>query len=179
MAILNILHFPDPRLRHKAKPVAHVDDALRELVDDMFETMYAAPGIGLAATQVNVAQRLVVIDVTAEKTQPLCFVNPEIIDKSGEEEMEEGCLSVPGYYDVVRRAERVKVRALDRNGQPFEIDTDGLLAVCIQHEIDHLDGKLFVDYLSELKRQRLRKKIEKQAELETPTTPTAPHHTVI
>ena len=178
MAILNILHFPDPRLRHKAKPVVHVDDALRKLVDDMFETMYAAPGIGLAATQVNVAQRLVVIDVTAEKTQPLCFVNPEIIDKSGEEEMEEGCLSVPGYFDVVRRAERVKVRALDRNGQPFEIDTDGLLAVCIQHEIDHLDGKLFVDYLSELKRQRLRKKIEKQAEPETPTEPTT-HHTVI
>lgn len=178
MAILNILHFPDPRLRHKAKPVVHVDDALRKLVDDMFETMYAAPGIGLAATQVNVAQRLMVIDVTAEKTQPLCFVNPEIIDKSGEEEMEEGCLSVPGYYDVVRRAERVKVRALDRNGQPFEIDTDGLLAVCIQHEIDHLDGKLFVDYLSELKRQRLRKKIEKQSEPETPTAPTT-HHTVI
>jgi peptide deformylase len=179
MAILNILHFPDPRLRHKAKPVAHVDDALRTLIDDMFETMYAAPGIGLAATQVNVTQRLVVIDVTAEKTQPLCFINPEILDKSGEEEMEEGCLSVPGYYDVVRRAERVKVWALDRNGQPFEIDTDGLLAVCIQHEIDHLDGKLFVDYLSELKRQRLRKKIEKQDEPETPTARTTPHHTVI
>ena len=178
MAILNILHFPDPRLRYKAKPVALVDEALRKLVDDMFETMYAAPGIGLAATQVNVAQRLVVIDVTAEKTQPLCLINPEIIDKSGEEEMEEGCLSVPGYFDVVRRAERVKVRALDRNGQPFEIDTDGLLAVCIQHEIDHLDGKLFVDYLSELKRQRLRKKIEKQGEPETPTAPTT-HHTVI
>ena len=178
MAILNILHFPDPRLRYKAKPVALVDEALRKLVDDMFETMYAAPGIGLAATQVNVAQRLVVIDVTAEKTQPLCLINPEIIDKSGEEEMEEGCLSVPGYFDVVRRAERVKVRALDRNGQPFEIDTDGLLAVCIQHEIDHLDGKLFVDYLSELKRQRLRKKIEKQAEPETPTAPTT-QHTVI
>jgi peptide deformylase len=179
MAILNILHFPDPRLRHKAKPVVHVDDALRKLVDDMFETMYAAPGIGLAATQVHIAQRLVVIDVTPEKTQPLCFVNPEILEKSGEEEMEEGCLSVPGYYDVVRRAERVKVRALDRNGQPFEIDTDGLLAVCIQHEIDHLDGKLFVDYLSELKRQRLRKKIEKQDEPETPIASTTPHHTVI
>ncbi len=179
MAILNILHFPDPRLRHKAKPVAEVDDTLRALVDDMFETMYAAPGIGLAATQVNVAQRLVVIDVSAEKTQPLCFINPEILEKSGEEEMEEGCLSVPGYYDVVQRAERVKVRALDRNGQPFEIDTDGLLAVCIQHEIDHLDGKLFVDYLSELKRQRLRKKIEKHAETEASVPATTPHHTVI
>ena len=179
MTILNILHFPDPRLRNKAKPVVRVDDALRKLVDDMFETMYAAPGIGLAATQVNVAQRVVVIDVTAEKTQPLCFINPEILERSGEEEMEEGCLSVPGYYDVVRRAERVKVRALDRDGQSFEIDTDGLLAVCIQHEIDHLDGKLFVDYLSELKRQRLRKKIEKQAETVAPTAPTAPHHTVI
>jgi peptide deformylase len=179
MAILNILHFPDPRLRNKAKAVANVDDALRKLVDDMFETMYAAPGIGLAATQVNVAQRLVVIDVTAEKTQPLCFINPEIIDKSGEEEMEEGCLSVPGYYDVVRRAERVKVRALDRNGQAFEIDTDGLLAVCIQHEIDHLDGKLFVDYLSELKRQRLRKKIEKQTEPSAPISRKTPHPTVI
>lgn len=178
MAILNILHFPDPRLRHKAKPVVHVDDALRTLIDDMFETMYAAPGIGLAATQVNIAQRLAVIDVTPEKTQPLCFINPEIIDQSGEEEMEEGCLSVPGYYDVVRRAERVRVRALDRVGQPFEIDTDGLLAVCIQHEIDHLDGKLFVDYLSELKRQRLRKKIEKQTE-PVAISRTTPHPTVI
>jgi peptide deformylase len=179
MTILDILHFPDHRLRKKAKPVVQVDDALRRLIDDMFETMYAAPGIGLAATQVNIAQRLVVIDVTAEKTQPLCFINPQIITKSGEEEMEEGCLSVPGYYDVVRRAERVTVRALDRDGQSFEIDTDGLLAVCIQHEIDHLDGKLFVDYLSELKRQRLRKKIEKQGAAETPTAPTTPRHTVI
>ncbi len=179
MAILNILHFPDPRLRNKAEPVAQVDDALRALVDDMFETMYAAPGIGLAATQVNIARRLVVIDVTGERTQPLCFINPEIIGRDGEEEMEEGCLSVPGYYDVVRRAERVKVRALDRNGHPFEIDTDGLLAVCIQHEVDHLDGKLFVDYLSELKRQRLRKKIEKHTEAEAPTTASTPHHTVI
>ncbi len=179
MAILNILHFPDPRLRRKAKPVAQVDAALRALIDALFETMYAAPGIGLAATQVNVAQRVVVIDVSPEKTQPLCFINPEILDQSGEEEMEEGCLSVPGYYDLVRRAERVKVRALDRNGQPFEIDADGLLAVCIQHEIDHLDGKLFVDYLSELKRQRLRKKIEKQDEPAPPTARTTSHHTVI
>ena len=179
MTILNILHFPDTRLRNKAKPVTRVDDTLRKLVDDMFETMYAAPGIGLAATQVNVTHRLMVIDVTAEKTQPLCFINPEIIDKSGEEEMEEGCLSVPGYYDVVRRAERVKVRALDREGQPFEIDTDGLLAVCIQHEIDHLDGKLFVDYLSELKRQRLRKKIEKQTEPLAASARKTPHPTVI
>ena len=179
MAILNILHFPDPRLRRKAKPVVHVDDGLRTLIDDLFETMYAAPGIGLAATQVNITQRLLVIDVSPDKSQPLCFINPQIMAKSGEEEMEEGCLSVPGYYDVVRRAERVTVRALDRAGQAFEIETDGLLAVCIQHEIDHLDGKLFVDYLSELKRQRLRKKIEKQAEPEPPDSPTTQHHTVI
>lgn len=179
MALLNILHFPDSRLRRKALPVAQVDDALRQTIDDMFETMYAAPGIGLAATQVNIAQRVVVIDVSEDKAQPLCFINPEILDKSGEEEMEEGCLSVPGYYDVVRRAERVKVRALDRTGQPFELETDGLLAVCIQHEIDHLDGRLFVDYLSELKRQRLRKKIEKQTEPVTVTPRKSPHPTVI
>jgi len=162
MAHLTILHFPDERLRTIAKPVTQVDDALRALIDDMFETMYDAPGIGLAATQVNVHQRLIVIDTSEEKNEPLVLINPEILEKSGEEEMDEGCLSVPGIYERVQRAERVKVRALDRNGEPFELDTDGLLAVCIQHEIDHLDGKLFVDYLSSLKRQRIKKKLEKQ-----------------
>jgi len=163
MAVLEILHFPDPRLRTKAQPVAKVDDRVRRLVDDMFETMYAAPGIGLAATQVNVAQRVLVLDVTEDRSGPRCFINPEIVARDGEEEMEEGCLSVPGVYDRVRRAERIRVRALDRDGQPFELDAEGLLAVCIQHEIDHLDGKLFVDYLSSLKRQRIRKKLEKDA----------------
>lgn len=163
MAILDILHFPDPRLRKKALPVERVDDEVRRLVDDMLETMYAAPGIGLAATQVNVARRVVVIDVSEDKNSPLALINPEILDHQGEEEMEEGCLSVPGYYDTVRRAERIKMRALDRDGQVFELETGGLLAVCIQHELDHLDGKLFVDYLSEMKRQRIRKKLEKAA----------------
>jgi peptide deformylase len=162
MANLTILHFPDERLRTVAKPVERVDDALRALIDDMFDTMYDAPGIGLAATQVNVHQRLIVIDVSEENNQPLVLINPEILEKSGEEEMDEGCLSVPGIYEKVQRADRVKVRALDRNGESFELDTDGLLAVCIQHEIDHLDGKLFVDYLSSLKRQRIKKKLEKQ-----------------
>ena len=161
MALLNILHFPDPRLRNKALPVAHVDAAVRRLVDDMLETMYDAPGIGLAATQVNVAQRIVVMDLALEKNTPLCFINPEIVSRSGTEEMEEGCLSVPGVYEIVQRAERVTVRALGRDGKPFELDADGLLAVCIQHEIDHLEGKLFVDYLSELKRTRVRKRMEK------------------
>ncbi len=162
MAILEILHYPDSRLRTRAKPVEKVDEAVRQLVDDMFETMYEAPGIGLAAVQVNVAQRVVVIDISEEHDQPLCFINPEILESSGEETMEEGCLSVPGYYDSVTRAETVRVRALDREGAPFELDADGLLAICIQHEIDHLDGKLFVDYLSKLKRVRARKKIEKE-----------------
>lgn len=162
MAKLEILEFPDPRLRNKAEAIAEVDDRLRKTIDDMFETMYAAPGIGLAATQVNIAKRLVVIDISEEKNQPLVLINPVILEKDGEEEMDEGCLSVPGFYERVRRAERVKVRALDRNGEAFELDTDGLLAVCVQHEIDHLDGKLFVDYLSEMKRQRIRKKLEKE-----------------
>ena len=162
MATLEILHFPDPRLRNQAKPVAEVDDGIRRLVDDMFETMYEAPGIGLAATQVNVAKQVVVVDVSEERDAPLCLINPEIIESQGEEEMEEGCLSVPGVQDKVRRAERVKVRALDRNGEPFELETDGLLAVCIQHELDHLHGKLFVDYLSPLKRQRIRTRLEKE-----------------
>jgi peptide deformylase len=162
MANLTILHFPDERLRTIAQPVEAVDDALRALIDDMFETMYDAPGIGLAATQVDVHKRLVVIDVSEEKNEPLVLINPEILEKGGEEEMDEGCLSVPGIYEKVQRADRIRVRALDRNGESFELETDGLLAVCIQHEIDHLDGKLFVDYLSSLKRQRIRKKLEKQ-----------------
>jgi peptide deformylase len=162
MSHLTILHFPDERLRTVAKPVERVDDKLRKFIDDMFETMYEAPGIGLAATQVDFHQRLIVIDVSEEKDQPLVFINPEILEKEGVEEMDEGCLSVPGIYEKVQRADKVKVRALDRNGEPFELETDGLLAVCIQHEIDHLDGKLFVDYLSSLKRQRIKKKLAKQ-----------------
>ncbi len=161
MAILDILRFPDPRLRREAVNVDVVDTAIHRLVDDMFETMYQAPGIGLAAPQVNVSKRIVVIDVSEDRNTPLCFINPQIVETRGEEEMEEGCLSVPGIYETVRRAEWVKVRALNREGEPFELEVDGLLAVCIQHEIDHLSGKLFVDYLSSLKRQRIRKKLEK------------------
>jgi peptide deformylase len=161
MAILGILHFPDERLRRVCEPVQVFDAALQTLIDDMFETMYAAPGIGLAAIQVNVHKRLLVADVTADRSQPLCLINPEILATQGEEEMDEGCLSVPGFYETVRRADRIRVRALNRKGEPIEIDADGLLAVCIQHEIDHLNGKLFVDYLSPLKRQRIRKKLEK------------------
>jgi peptide deformylase len=163
MAILDILHFPDPRLRNKAKPVAQADDSIRRLVDDMLETMYQAPGIGLAATQVNVAKRIVVIDLSEEKNEPLCLINPEILEKDGTEQMEEGCLSVPGIFEQVSRANQVRVRALDRQGKPFEMEAEGLLAVCIQHELDHLEGKLFVDYLSSLKRQRIRKKLEKES----------------
>jgi peptide deformylase len=162
MAILNILHYPDPRLRNRAKPVAQVTDAHRRLIDDMLATMYAAPGIGLAAIQVGVAERVIVVDVSDDSDQPLGFINPEILAKEGSEVMQEGCLSVPGVYEDVERAERIRVRALDRNGKRLEFDADGLLAVCIQHEIDHLDGKLFVDYLSDLKRQRIRKRIEKE-----------------
>lgn len=163
MAILEILHFPDPRLRKHAEPVAEVDDRIRRIVDDMFETMYAAPGIGLAATQVNIQKQIIVIDISKDKSEPLALINPEIISLDGVEEMEEGCLSVPGYYETVQRAERIRVRALDRDGQSFELETDDLLAVCIQHEMDHLAGKLFVDYLSPLKRQRIQKKLEKAA----------------
>jgi peptide deformylase len=162
MAQLQILEFPDPRLRLRAQPVTQVDTALRTLIDDMFETMYAAPGIGLAATQVNVAKRVLVIDLSENHDQPLALINPEVLERSGVEETEEGCLSVPGYFDKVTRAEKIRVRALDRDGKQIEFDADGLLAVCIQHEIDHLDGKLFVDYLSELKRTRIRKKLEKE-----------------
>lgn len=176
MAKLEILHYPDPRLRTVARPVAAVDARIQRLVDDMFETMYAAPGIGLAATQVNVHQRLLVVDVSEEKNAPRVFINPEILDRQGVEEMDEGCLSVPGVYDKVQRADRVKVRALDREGTVFELEADGLLAVCIQHEIDHLDGKLFVDYLSSLKRQRIRKKLEKAQRQHTTSAPTGAHH---
>ena len=162
MARLPILEFPDPRLRTRAAPVADVDATIRKLIDDMFETMYAAPGIGLAATQVNVHKRVLVVDVTENRSQPLALINPEIVSRDGVEETEEGCLSVPGVYDKVTRAERIRVRTLDRNGKQIELDADGLLAVCIQHEMDHLEGKLFVDYLSELKRTRIRKKLEKE-----------------
>ena len=162
MALLQILEFPDPRLRNRGQPVAQVDAALRTLIDDMFETMYAAPGIGLAATQVNVAKRVLVLDLSERRNEPLALINPEILQRAGVEETEEGCLSVPGYFDKVTRAEQIRVRALDRDGKQIEFDAEGLLAVCIQHEIDHLDGKLFVDYLSELKRTRIRKKLEKE-----------------
>ncbi len=166
MAQLNILHYPDPRLRKHAQPVETVDDQVRNLVSDMLETMYAAPGIGLAATQVNVQKRIVVMDVSEDKNQPMIFINPTLLEREGESEMDEGCLSVPGFYEMVHRAARVRVSALDQNGEPFELEASGLLAVCIQHEIDHLDGKLFVDYLSALKRDRIRKKLEKQARSE-------------
>jgi peptide deformylase len=161
MARLQILEFPDPRLRTRAQPVQQVDDALRKLIDDMFETMYEAPGIGLAATQVNVHKRLLVADVSQNRSEPLVLINPQIIVRTGVEESEEGCLSVPGIYEKVTRAERIRVRTLDRKGNTLEVEADGLLAVCIQHEMDHLEGKLFVDYLSELKRSRIRKKLDK------------------
>jgi peptide deformylase len=161
MAKLEILHYPDPRLRTKAAAVEHVDDEIRRLIDDMFETMYEAPGIGLAATQVNFHKRVIVVDVSESRDQPHVFINPEIISRDGVEETEEGCLSVPGIYEKVQRAEHIRVRSLDRNGESFAMDADGLLAVCIQHEMDHLEGKLFVDYLSQLKQQRIRKKLIK------------------
>lgn len=161
MAKLKILEFPDPRLRTKAKPVEVVDDALRSLIDDMFETMYDAPGIGLAATQVDVHKRLLVADVSSEHDNPWVLINPVIIEQDGVEVTEEGCLSVPGFYEEVERAEHIKVRYLDRDGKEVESEFEGLLAVCVQHEMDHLEGKLFVDYLSEAKRQRIRKRLEK------------------
>ena len=161
MAKLTILEFPDPRLRTKAQPVELVDDAMRTLVDDMFETMYDAPGIGLAATQVDVHKRLLVADVSSDRTEPHALINPVIVEKDGVTTTEEGCLSVPGYFEEVKRAEHIRVRFLDRNGDEQEMEAEGLLAVCIQHEMDHLEGKLFVDYLSEAKRQRIRKKLVK------------------
>jgi peptide deformylase len=162
MAILNILHFPDERLRTKAKPVAEVTNKHRTLISDMLETMYDAPGIGLAATQVNVHERILVIDISDEKDQPVVLINPEILEKEGDQEFDEGCLSVPGIYETLHRAEKVRVKALNDKGEKFEMRAEGLLAICIQHEIDHLEGKLFVDYLSQLKKQRIRKKLEKQ-----------------
>jgi peptide deformylase len=165
MAKLPILEFPDPRLRTIAKPVEQVDATLRQLVDDMFETMYAAPGIGLAATQVNIHQRLLVLDVSEDHTRPMVFINPEILLAEGHQVYQEGCLSVPGIFADVKRAEKIAVRALDRDGQPFELEAEGLLAVCIQHEMDHLAGKVFVDYLSPLKRELVRKKLAKQRKL--------------
>ncbi len=161
MAILPILHFPDPRLRRTAEPVDDVNDEIRVLVDNMFETMYEAPGIGLAAPQVDVLKRILVVDISDDRSQPFCLINPEILSSEGDEETEEGCLSVPNTYEKVRRAKRVAVKALNLDGQLFEIRAEDLLAVCIQHEIDHLEGKLFVDYLSALKRQRIQKKLEK------------------
>lgn len=163
MSLLKILRFPDPRLHVVAKPIAVVDDAIRQLAADMAETMYAAPGIGLAATQVDHHVRMVVIDTSEGKNDLRTFINPQIIVCDGETEYEEGCLSVPGIYDKVARAERVRVQALDLQGHPFELDADGLLAICIQHEIDHLNGKVFVEYLSRLKQQRIKSKLLKQA----------------
>lgn len=166
MAILNILEFPDPRLRTQAKPVAEVDERIRELVRDMFETMYAAPGVGLAATQVNVHERVIVIDVSEEQNEPLVFINPKITVLGDDTaDYTEGCLSVPGYTEAVARPTKVRVKALNEHGEAFEIEPHDLLAVCIQHEVDHLNGKLFVDYLSPLKRQRIRKKLEKEHRL--------------
>ncbi len=162
MSKLKILEYPDPRLRTKATPVAVVDDELRELIGDMFETMYEAPGIGLAATQVDVHKRLLIADVSVAKDEPYVLINPEIFEKDGVIATDEGCLSVPGFYEEVERAEYIKVRFLDREGAAVELEAEGLLAVCIQHEVDHLDGKLFVDYLSEAKRTRIRKKLEKE-----------------
>ena len=171
MARLDILHYPDARLHTVAKPVAAVDGRISQLVDDMAETMYDAPGIGLAATQVNVHERVIVIDISESHDALRVFINPEIIAESGRAEGEEGCLSVPGVFDLVERAERVTVRALDRDGNSFELEADGLLAVCIQHEMDHLLGKVFVDYLSNLKRNRIKAKLLKQAREHQPDAP--------
>jgi peptide deformylase len=167
MAILDILEYPDPRLRNVAQPVKTVDDRVRRIIDDMFDTMYDAPGIGLAATQVNVHERIITIDVSEDKSEPLVFINPEITVLEGEmESMQEGCLSVPGFYEEISRIEHCLVKALDRDGQSFEMECRGLLAVCIQHEVDHLEGKLMVDYLSALKRKRIKDKLDKKHKLE-------------
>ncbi len=161
MSILNVLEFPDKRLRTKAAEVVAFDGKIKTLVDDMFETMYEYKGVGLAATQIDVHQRIIVIDVSEDKNEPLCLINPEIIANEGLEESEEGCLSVPGFFENVERSERVTVKALNKEGRSFEIEADELLSVCIQHEMDHLQGKLFVDYLSPLKRQRIKAKLDK------------------
>ena len=165
MALLPILRYPDPRLHKKAAPVERVDETIRKLIADMAETMYEAPGIGLAATQVDVHKRVVVIDVSEDKSNLMAFINPEILGRSGEQACEEGCLSVPGIYEKVTRSERVKVRSLDPQGEPFTLEAEGLLAVCIQHEIDHLDGKVFVEHLSQLKQGRIKAKLAKQARI--------------
>ncbi len=162
MAILEILEFPDPRLRTKAKPIVEITPAIQALAADMLETMYAAPGVGLAATQVNVHKRLLVLDISDDKNQPMVFINPEITAIEGEQSYEEGCLSVPGFQESIKRLDRIRVNALNLEGTAFEIECDGLLSVCIQHEVDHLNGKLFVDYLSSLKRQLISKKLKKQ-----------------
>jgi peptide deformylase len=165
MTRLTILEYPDPRLRTVAQPVAAVDDPLRRLVDDLLETMYGSNGIGLAATQVDVHRRLLVADVSEERSEPLVLINPEIVSREEVGTQQEGCLSLPGIFEEIERAQRIRVRALGRDGQPFEMEACGLLAVCIQHEMDHLDGKLFVDYLSELKRQRIRRRLKKERKL--------------
>jgi len=162
MAILTVLHFPDPNLRKKATPVEVIDADIRSLASDMLETMYAESGIGLAATQVNIQKRVIVMDLSEEKNEPMILINPEVTAAEGSEEMQEGCLSVPGFYEKVRRAEKIAYHYLDLDGQLKKGDAEGLLAVCIQHEIDHLNGKLFIDYLSPLKRQMIQKKIKKQ-----------------
>ena len=163
MALLEILKHPDPRLRNKSVPVEEVTDEIKQIVSDMLETMYAAPGIGLASIQVNEPRSIVVIDLSEEKDQPLCLINPKITVTEGEQEYEEGCLSVPSVYETIQRAEQVTVEALDLEGTPFELKAEGLLAICIQHELEHLEGKLFVDRLSKLKQQRIKKRLEKQA----------------
>ncbi len=179
MATLQILEYPDPRLRKQAVPVETVDKDIRRLVEDMFETMYAEPGIGLAATQVDTHKRVLVLDVSEGKDNPQCFINPVILEQEGSEICEEGCLSVPEFTANVERAEKIKVQALDRRGVSFQLDADGLLAVCIQHEMDHLEGKLFIDYLSELKRQRLKKKATKSRKRDQPGRISAGSTTVI
>lgn len=162
MSVLHILQYPDERLRKVAAPVKQVDETIQRIVDDMFDTMYAEEGIGLAATQVDIHQRIVVIDTSENREQQLVLINPELLEKSGEDGIEEGCLSIPGYRALVPRAKQIKIRALDRFGNPFELEAEELLAICIQHEMDHLMGKLFIDYLSPVKRQRLRQKAEKR-----------------
>ncbi len=162
MALLTILEYPDPRLRERALPVTQFDEALGRLVSDMLQTMYAAPGIGLAATQVNVRQRVLVMDVSEGRNEPLVFINPQILGREGIAKTEEGCLSVPGIFDEVERAAKVRVQAQDQQGEVFQRELEGAIAVCLQHEMDHLEGKLFVDYLSDLKRERIRKKLDKE-----------------
>lgn len=165
MAKMTVLKYPDERLRKVAQPIEKVDDSIRNVIDDMFETMYDEQGVGLAATQVDVHQRLFVTDCSEDQNQPLVFINPEIVEADGHFKNDEGCLSFPGVYAKVERAETITVKALDKNGEAFSMDAEGLLAICIQHEMDHLDGKLFVDYLSPLKRERIRKKLEKEQRL--------------